>query len=170
MKAMLLTVSFLFVLTGCGAGASGSVQPATSSGTRGGEAPRPFQTNVLEEARKNDAYRRVLFTGARSQLVVMTIPVGGDIGLEAHDNVEQLIFIASGRGKAIVNDADKPLAPGDVLVATPGARHNVVNVGAEPLRIYTVYAPANHIDGRVHGKKADAEADQADEAFGAAVR
>jgi mannose-6-phosphate isomerase-like protein (cupin superfamily) len=129
-----------------------------------------FQTNILEDARKNDAYRRVLFTGARSQLVVMSIPRGGDIGLEAHPRVEQLIFIASGQGKVVVNGVERALVPGDVIVAVPTANHNVINTGTEPLQIYTVYAPANHIDARVQSTKKDAAADKADEAFGAGVR
>jgi len=100
----------------------------------------------------------------------MTIPPGGDIGLESHAHVEQLIFIATGQGKVILDGVETPLITGDVVVATPSARHNAVNTGSEPPRIYTVYAPANHIDGRLHRTKADAEADKADEAFGAAVR
>lgn len=149
--------------------ACASRQPAAPS-LANVESPKPFQTNVLDEARKNEAYRHVLFTGARSQLALMTIPPGGDIGFESHAHVEQLIFIASGQGKAVVNGVDTPIGAGHVLVATPNARHNIVNTGTEPLRIYTVYAPPNHLDGRLHPAKVDAENDTADEAFGAAVR
>ena len=162
----LTLVPLLALAAGCAASAP---PPATLTGANV-PAVRPFQTNVLEQARKNDAYRRVLFTGARSQLVLMAIPVGGDIGLETHAHVEQLIFIASGQGKAIVNGVETPLSAGDVLVATPLARHNVVNTGSEPLQIYTVYAPPNHLDGRVQATKADAQKDEPDDAFGAAVR
>jgi mannose-6-phosphate isomerase-like protein (cupin superfamily) len=128
-----------------------------------------FQTNILHAANSNGAYRRVLFTGARSQLALMTIPIGGDIGVEVHPNVEQLIFIASGQGKAVVNGAESPIGAGEVLVVTPGTRHDIVNAGTEPLRIYTVYAPPNHIDGRVQPTKSDAETDTADDAFGRSV-
>jgi mannose-6-phosphate isomerase-like protein (cupin superfamily) len=100
----------------------------------------------------------------------MTISPGGDIGLESHAHVEQLIFIASGRGKAIVNGAETPVGAGDVVVATANSRHNIVNTGNEPLHIYTVYTPPNHLDGRLHPAKVDAQRDKADEAFGAAVR
>jgi mannose-6-phosphate isomerase-like protein (cupin superfamily) len=130
----------------------------------------PFETNVLRAARDNEAYRRVLFTGAKTQLVLMTIVPGGDIGFETHPNVEQLVFIASGQGKAVLDGVASQVAAGDVIVVTPGTHHDVVNTSSEPLRIYTVYAPPNHIDGRVHQTKADAEADKADEAFGRAVR
>ena len=130
----------------------------------------PFQTNILRAAHDNDAYRRVVFTGAKTQLALMTIPAGSDIGMEMHPNVEQLIFIASGWGKAVLNGAESVVGPGDVVVATPGTRHDIVNTGTEPLRIHTIYAPPNHIDGRDHQTKADAEADTADDAFGRAVR
>jgi mannose-6-phosphate isomerase-like protein (cupin superfamily) len=130
----------------------------------------PVKTNVVQAAQTNDAYRRVLVTGEKTQLVVMTIPVGSDIGFETHPRVEQLLFIVSGEGKAIVDGTERPLASGDVLVVTPGTGHDIVNTGNEPLRLYTVYAPPNHIDGRVHPTKAEAEADTADEAFGRAVR
>jgi mannose-6-phosphate isomerase-like protein (cupin superfamily) len=126
--------------------------------------------NVVQAARSNDAYRHVLFTGAKTQLVLMTIVPGGDIGFETHPNVEQLIFIAGGHGKAVLDGAESPVAAGDVVVVTPGTHHDVINTGAEPLRIYTVYSPPNHIDGRLHLTKSDAEADKADEAFGNAVR
>jgi len=165
---LLAALPLLLVAAGCGATAPASSTPSTLTGAKMG-AP-PFQTNVLEEAQKNDAYRRVLFTGARSQLALMTIPPGGDIGIESHAHVEQLIFIASGHGKANVNGVDTPLAAGSVLVATPNTRHNVVNTGSLPLYIYTVYAPPNHIDGRVHRSKTDAQNDKDDDAFGAAVR
>ena len=169
MKASLVAALLLVTAaSGCGA----SRQPAAPSPLTQAsvESTRPFQTNVLDEARKNEAYRRILFTGARSQLALMTIPPGGDIGLESHAHVEQVIFIASGQGKAIVNGADTPIGAGHVLVATPNARHNIVNTGTEPLRIYTVYTPPNHLDGRLHPARADAENDKADEAFGATVR
>jgi len=169
MKHRLLAVlALLLVAAGCGASAPTSSTPSTLTGAK--LDARPFQTNVLEEAQKSDAYRRVLFTGVRSQLALMTIPPGGDLGLESHAHIEQLIFIASGQGKAVVNGVETPLAAGDVLVATPNTRHNVVNTGSVPLRIYTVYAPPTHIDGRVHSSKTDAENDKSDAAFGAAVR
>jgi mannose-6-phosphate isomerase-like protein (cupin superfamily) len=152
--------------SGGAAEVQGMTQGARSSEPAGPSRRASFQTNILQAAHSNGAYRRVLFTGARSQLALMTIPVGGDIGVEVHPNVEQLIFIASGHGKAVVNDIESPIGTGEVVVVTPGTRHDIVNTGAEPLRIYTVYAPPNHIDGRVQPTKSDAETDTADEAFG----
>jgi len=129
----------------------------------------PHQVNVVSAARSNENFRRVLFTGEHSQLVVMTIPPGGEVGDERHEHVEQTLFCLSGNGTAILDGSRSPFAPGDAVVVTPGTRHNFLNTGTEPLRIYTIYAPANHIDGRVHRTKADADADQADEEFGHGV-
>jgi mannose-6-phosphate isomerase-like protein (cupin superfamily) len=129
-----------------------------------------YQTNIVEKTEANADFRRVLFTGARSQLVVMHIPPGGEIGMETHDHVEQALFFLSGAGRAILNGVESRIQAGDAVVVTPGTRHNIVNDGREPLKIYTIYAPPNHIDGRIHATKAIADADVADEDFGHAVR
>jgi len=129
-----------------------------------------YQTNIIRDTDDNAHFRRVLFTGAKSQLVVMSIPSGGEIGKETHAHVEQTLFILSGAGKAILNGRESVVGAGDVVVVPPGTEHNVVNDGSEPLKIYTIYSPPNHIDGRVHATKADADADAADEEFGHGVR
>ena len=130
----------------------------------------PYQINIVRETESNTNFRKVLFTGPKSQLVVMEIPAGGEIGEEIHKYVEQTLFFLSGAGGAVINGEEKPIGPGDVVVVTPGTRHNFINTGKEPWKIYTVYAPPNHIDGRVHKTKVDADADQEDESFGEAVR
>lgn len=128
-----------------------------------------FQTNIVHATNENNDFRRVLFTGAKSQLVVMSIPPGGEIGEETHDHVEQTLYFQSGTGEAMLDGETSRIGPGDVVVVTPGTRHNFKNTGTEPLKVATVYAPPNHIDGRVHVTKADADADEEDEAFGHAV-
>ena len=135
---------------------------------RGGGAS-PYHANVAQEARDNDNYRRVLFTGDKSQLVVMSIAPGEDIGQETHARVEQTIVCVSGSGRLSLNGVESNFGPGDVVVITPGTKHDVRNVGTAPLKLYTIYVPPNHIDQRVQATKADAEADQADEAFGRRV-
>lgn len=125
-----------------------------------------YKTNIVSEANANSYFRKVLFTGAHSQLVVMDVPPGGEVGQENHEHVEQTLFFLSGTGKAILNGEEMPIGPGDVVVVTPGTTHNFVNTGEESLKIYTVYAPPNHLDGRIHETKADADADKADEKFG----
>lgn len=121
---------------------------------------------IQDLAEQNSFFRKVIFTGKKSQLVVMDIKSGEDIGEETHDHVEQTLYFFAGEGKAVLNGKESPLHPGDVLIVTPGTKHNVINTGKTSLKIATVYAPPNHIDGRVHKTKADAVADDEDEAFG----
>ena len=135
---------------------------------RGGDAS-PYHANVAQVARDNDNYRRVLFTGDKSQLVVMSIAPGDDIGQETHAHVEQTIVCVSGNGRLSLNGVESNFGPGDVVVITPGTKHDVRNVGSAPLKLYTIYVPPNHIDQRMQATKADAQADQADEAFGRRV-
>ncbi len=122
--------------------------------------------HINTETAANEYFRKVLFTGAKSQLVVMMIPPGGEIGEETHEHVEQTLFFQSGSGEAQLDGVAHAIGSGDVVVVTPGVRHNFLNTGTEPLRLFTVYAPANHIDGRIHETKAAADADDEDEAFG----
>jgi len=124
-----------------------------------------FQANILERTRENPNFRRVEFTGANSQLVVMTIPPGDDVGEEVHPHTEQTLFFLSGTAKVVLDGKESRVKAGDVVVVTPGTRHNFINDGHEPLRVYTVYAPPNHIDGRIHRTHKDADADAEDEAF-----
>ncbi len=125
-----------------------------------------FRINIVKATADNQDFRRVLFTGKKSQLVAMSIPPGGEVGEETHEHVEQTLYFQSGAGEGMLNGETFPVSAGDVVVVTPGTRHNFKNTGKEPLKIATVYAPPNHIDGRVHHTKADADADVADETFG----
>jgi mannose-6-phosphate isomerase-like protein (cupin superfamily) len=128
--------------------------------------PMSYHADVIKAARENEDFRRVLFTGPKSQLVVMSIPPGGEVGEETHRYTEQTLFFLSGTGTGLLDDETFPVGPGDVVVVTAGTRHNFRNLGSEDLKLYTVYAPPNHIDGRVHHTKAEADADAADEAVG----
>ncbi|MEK7148648.1 MAG: cupin domain-containing protein [Patescibacteria group bacterium] len=126
--------------------------------------------NIHKDTAENTNFRKVLFTGSRSQLVVMDIPAGGEIGEETHHNVEQTLFFLSGTGKAILNGKESAIGEGDVVVVPPGTKHNFKNTGNSSLKVYTVYAPPNHIDGRMHATKADADKDDEDEAYGESVK
>jgi mannose-6-phosphate isomerase-like protein (cupin superfamily) len=125
-----------------------------------------YQGNIIKATQENANFRRVLFTGPNSQLVVMSIPPGGEVGAETHKYTEQTLFFLSGTGEGELDAKKFPIGPGDVVVVVPGTEHNFRNTGAEPLKIYTVYAPPNHIDGLVEATKADADANTADEAIG----
>ncbi len=113
----------------------------------------------MKLAQKNDYFRRVLLTTELSQLVVMSIQPGEDIGEETHDGIDQILSIVSGAGAAMIEGVTSPVKAGSVVVVPAGTRHNFVNTGKEPLKLYTVYAPPDHKDGTVHRTKADALTD-----------
>ncbi len=125
-----------------------------------------YHTNIIQDTQANDNFRRVLFTGENSQLVIMSIPPGGEVGKETHKYTEQTLFFLSGTGVGELDGKQFPIGPGDVAVVVPGTEHNFWNTGTVPLKIYTVYAPPNHIDGLVEATKAEADANTADEAIG----
>lgn len=129
-----------------------------------------YAGNIFEETNKNENFRKVIFTGKKSQLVAMDIKPGEDIGEETHPHVEQTLFFLSGTGKAILDGVERPISAGDAVVVTPGTKHNFINTGSKSLKVYTIYAPPNHIDGRIHNTKFNAEADTEDEDFGNAVK
>jgi mannose-6-phosphate isomerase-like protein (cupin superfamily) len=129
----------------------------------------PVVIDIVAEARRNLYYRRVIYTGELSQLVVMTIRPHESIGQEMHRSVEQSLFVVEGSGTLVANGHRQTAYPGDVIVIPPRTRHDLV-AGPVPLKLFTIYTPPNHLDGRLHRTKADAEADFEDEAFGRAVR
>ncbi|MES2623374.1 MAG: cupin domain-containing protein [Patescibacteria group bacterium] len=122
--------------------------------------------NIKKITEDNTNFRTVLYTGPKSQLVTMNITVDGEIGEETHPHVEQTLYIESGNGKAVLDGEETEITAGSVVVVAPGVKHNILNTGESALKIWTVYAPANHIDGRIHETKADADADTEDEEFG----
>lgn len=126
----------------------------------------PYIGNIQALVMRNDNFREVLFTGEKSQLVVMSIPVAGEVGEETHEHVEQTLYIVAGICKVVLDGEEHVVSGGDVIVVTPGTKHNFINVGEEFVKIITTYSPPNHIDGRVHVTKEDADADTEDEAFG----
>lgn len=107
-------------------------------------------------------FRRVIWTGDHSQLVVMTLQVGEDIGEEVHPAVDQLFRIVSGLADVKVNDEIRGVEEGDFLCVPAGSLHNVINTGPLPLVLYTIYSPPNHAANTVHHTKADAGADKDD--------
>ena len=116
-----------------------------------------YVTDIEDKTLKNDFFREVLFTGPNSQLVVMTLQPGEDIGMEVHDDTDQFIRVEAGAGKAILNGKEHELADGSAVVIPAGTEHNIVNVSkSEPLRLYTIYTPPEHPDGTIHKTRAEA--------------
>ncbi|GIF19100.1 mannose-6-phosphate isomerase-like protein (cupin superfamily) [Actinoplanes tereljensis] len=116
---------------------------------------------IATVAEQSPDFRRVLWTGKHTQLVVMTIPPNGEIGEEVHE-VDQILTFVSGVGQAIVSGQERKVAQGDLVVVPAGRKHNFVNTGPNPLVLYTVYGPPEHADGAVH--KTKEEADRLEEA------
>ena len=115
---------------------------------------------IATVAEESADFRRVLWTGEHTQLVIMTIPPGGEIGEEVHE-VDQILTFVSGTAQAVVGGQKKNVAQGDLVVVPAGTKHNFLNTGQNPLILYTVYGPPEHADGAVH--KTKEEADEAEE-------
>jgi mannose-6-phosphate isomerase-like protein (cupin superfamily) len=115
---------------------------------------------IATVAEQSADFRRVLWTGEHTQLVIMTIPPDGEIGEEVHDENDQILSFVSGVGKAVVSGRSKPVKAGDVVIVPAGTKHNFLNDGPNPLVLYTVYGPPDHADKVVHTTKE--EADQAE--------
>ena len=112
---------------------------------------------IATVAEKSPDFRRVLWTGEHTQLVIMTIPPDGEIGEEVHD-VDQILTFVSGIGEAKVGGSTRKVSQGDLVVVPAGTKHNVLNAGPNPLVLYTVYGPPEHADGAVHATKQEADA------------
>ena len=123
----------------------------------------PTTYDIVSEARKNDAFRREVITGEHSQVVLMTIPPGGEIGEEVHEDIDQTLVFVDGEGETDLDGETSRVAAGDLTFVPAGTRHNFRNTGSEPLRLYTVYGPPDHEPGTVHQTKADADADPAEQ-------
>ena len=115
--------------------------------------------DIAAAAEQSADFRRVLWTGQHSQLVIMTIPPDGEIGEEVHEDTDQVLSFVSGVGEARVGGQKRKVTAGDLVAVPAGTKHNFVNSGPNPLVLYTVYGPPEHADGVVHHTK-----DEADEA------
>lgn len=113
--------------------------------------------NLLEQTLVNEYFRQVVATNKHSQLVLMSILPGEDIGEEIHD-LDQILYIAQGTGRAVLDGQETEITAGDVINVPEGAKHNIINSGTNALKLFTVYSPPEHPDGTVHKTKAEAEA------------
>lgn len=117
------------------------------------------ELDIIEQARKSDDFRRVLITGPQMQIVVMTIPPGGEIGAETHPDTDQVLYFVDGQGESVLDGETTKVEPGRLVFVRAGTHHNFVNTGETPLRIATAYAPPEHEDGTVHATKDEADAE-----------
>ena len=118
--------------------------------------------DILELTRKNKNFRKVHSTNKHSQVVLMSIEPGDDIGEETH-TVDQHLFFVEGEGQAVLDGKRSAVKPGSMVQVPAGTKHNFINKGGEPLKLYTIYAPPEEEPDTVHKTKAEAEAAEAEE-------
>ena len=116
-----------------------------------------YANDVKGLAEENENFRQVLFTTELSQLVLMAIPAGEEIGEEVHEGIDQVLAFVAGRGEALMEGESIPVRAGSVFVVPAGTRHNFIATGNEALKLYTVYTPPEHPDGTIHRTKQEAD-------------
>lgn len=116
-----------------------------------------FIQNIVGRAKTNTFFREVLENGQHTQIVIMSIPPGGEIGDEVHPDNDQILFLVEGTGKVILNGEEAHYSSGDIVLVRAGVRHNFINTGTSGLKIITTYSPPHHPDGTIHKTKAEAE-------------
>ena len=121
-----------------------------------------YVKNIEELSLQNENFRQVLYTAKSSQLVVMSLKPGEDIGEEVHQ-LDQFLRIESGVGKAVLGGEEYEVGDGSAVLVPAGMSHNIINTSSDkPLKLYTLYSPPNHEDGKIHKTKADALLDEAE--------
>ena len=116
-----------------------------------------FHEDIVELARANDLFRREVTTSKFSQVVLMSIEPGSEIGEETHDDVDQVLVFVEGDGEAILEGLAAPVVPNQLVFVPAGTLHNFRNTGSGPLKLYTVYSPPEHEPGTIHHTKEEAE-------------
>ena len=130
--------------------------------------PNPFVTNIEQDTLENENYRTTLWTGTHLQSTLMAIKPGEDIGLEVHHTIDQFLRVEQGNAKVYMGPSEDNLqtwdaSDGFAIFVPAGMWHNLVSVGEETLKVYSIYAPVQHPHGTVHVTKAEADAAEAEE-------
>ena len=110
-----------------------------------------------KKAMDNKYFREVIATSKHTQLVIMNIEPGEDIGKEVHEREDQVLYLISGKGRVYLDGQESDFNPGDCVLVPAGMEHNFTTVGDEPMKIITTYSPPHHPDGTIHKTKAEAE-------------
>lgn len=122
-----------------------------------------YVANIADLTKENTNFRRVLYSGTKLQLVLMSLEPGTEIGGEIHPDTDQFFRIEGGKGRVVIDGTTHKVGPGDGFVVPAGTHHNVICTGHQPLKLYTVYGPPHHEDQLV--QKTRAQADASDETF-----
>jgi len=115
-------------------------------------------TNAKQQSIDNEYFRRVLETGEHTQVVIMHIPPGGEIGEETHSDNDQVLYLVAGTGKVILDGEESDYEAGDVVLVPADTLHNFISSDNEPMKIITTYSPAHHPVGTIHKTKSEADA------------
>lgn len=115
-------------------------------------------SNIVKQAIDNDYFRKVLETGKHTQVVIMSIPPGGEIGEEIHSDNDQVLMLVDGSGTVVLDGQESAFRTDDLVLVPAGTKHNFVTTGEAPMKIVTTYSPPHHPDGTVHQTKAEADA------------
>jgi len=122
-----------------------------------------FNANIEKETLENNNFRRVLYTGKNSQLVLMSLKPQEEIGMEVHPDNDQFFRFEKGEGKCVIDGHEYALKDGSAIVVPAGAEHNIINISqTEDLKLYTIYSPAHHKDGNIRATKEEALAQEAE--------
>lgn len=122
-----------------------------------------FSANIVKETLANNDFRRVLYSGKHTQLVLMSLPAGSEIGQEVHNDNDQFFRFEAGGGLVTIDSNEYPVAAGSAIIVPAGASHNVVCTSTtEALKLYTLYSPPHHKDGIVRATRQEAQANEAD--------
>lgn len=121
-----------------------------------------FHINIEKETLENGNFRKVLYTGKNTQLVLMSLKPKEDIGMEVHEDNDQFFRFEKGEGKCVIDDSEYEVKDGSVIIVPKGAKHNIINTSlTEDLKLYTLYSPPHHKDKIVRITKEEAEAQDA---------
>jgi len=122
-----------------------------------------FNANIEKDTLENGNFRKVLYTGKHSQLVLMSLKPNEEIGMEVHPDNDQFFRFEKGQGKCLIDGNEYDVTDGSAIVVPAGAQHNVINISeTDELKLYTIYSPAHHKDGIVRATKEEAEANEAE--------
>jgi mannose-6-phosphate isomerase-like protein (cupin superfamily) len=125
---------------------------------KAGAVMKGYLQDIESITTKNTDFRRVLYTTKQSQLVLMALKPGEEIGAEVH-KPDQFFRVEEGSGEAVIDNVITEVHAGFGVIVPGGAKHNIINTGTAPMKLYTIYSPPNHRDGVVHHTRAEAEAD-----------
>ena len=115
-----------------------------------------FNQDIVKLVQQNKFFRQEVKTGPHSQVVLMSLKPGEEIGMEVHD-VDQILVFVKGEGEAVLNDEKMPVAKNNLVFVPAGTNHNFINTGKRALKLYTIYSPPEHKPGTVHKTKKEAE-------------